>query len=62
RKLGNSKATNMVLLGAASPFIGIDFEILKNSIRTIFARKGDKVIDLNIQAMEKGREFALQKV
>jgi len=62
RKLGNSKATNMVLLGAASPFIGIDFEILKNSIRTIFARKGDKVIDLNIQAMEKGKEFALQKV
>ena len=62
RKLGNSKGTNMVLLGASSPYIGLDYKILENSIRTIFARKGDKIIDLNLKAMEKGRELALLKV
>ncbi|MCE5305102.1 MAG: indolepyruvate oxidoreductase subunit beta [Chloroherpetonaceae bacterium] len=61
RKLGNSKATNMVLLGAASPYIGIDYEILENSIRTIFGRKGEKIIELNLKAMQKGKEFALEK-
>jgi len=61
RKLGNSKATNMVLLGASSPYIGIEYDILENSVRTIFARKGERIVELNLKAMQRGRESALLK-
>jgi indolepyruvate ferredoxin oxidoreductase beta subunit len=58
KKLGNTKAANMVMLGAASPFIAIDVEIIKEGIRTIFARKGEEIIRLNIDAFMAGRQFA----
>lgn len=61
RNLGNSKATNMVLLGASSPYIGIEYDILENSVRTIFARKGERIVELNLKAMQRGRESALLK-
>jgi indolepyruvate ferredoxin oxidoreductase, beta subunit len=56
--LGSAKAANMVILGAASPFLDIDFEKLKNAIKAIFGKKGQEVVDLNINAIEAGRKFA----
>ena len=44
------------MLGAASPFIDIEFEALENGIRTIFGRKGDKVVELNLKALRAGRK------
>ena len=56
--LGSAKAANMVILGAASPFLDMDFEKLKNAIKSIFGKKGDDVVELNINAIEAGRKFA----
>ncbi len=58
KDLGNPKAANIVMLGAASEFIGIAFEELENALRTIFGRKGEEVVQANINALKAGREFA----
>lgn len=53
--LGNTKAANMVLLGAASHFIDLDWETLKLGVSDIFGRKGEQIVEANIKAMECGR-------
>ena len=58
RDIGNPKASNMVMLGAASPFIAIHEEVIVKGIETIFKSKGDKIVDLNIKAFKAGRDFA----
>ncbi len=60
KEVGSSRASNMVMLGAASPFIDIEFSKIENGIRTIFARKGQEVVDLNLDALRRGRQFAEQ--
>lgn len=55
---GNVRASNFVMLGAASPFIEIPFEYLEEGIRSIFARKGEDVIAMNLKGLRAGREFA----
>lgn len=58
REVGSTRASNMVMLGAASPFIDIDFSKLENGIRTIFERKGEEVVNMNLDALRRGRKFA----
>lgn len=55
---GNVRASNFVMLGAASPFIEIPFEYLEKGIRAIFSRKGEEVVEMNLKALRAGREFA----
>jgi len=55
---GNPKASNMVMLGAASPFIHIGEEIILKAIETVFASKGAAVVESNRLAFLAGREFA----
>ena len=59
-ELGSVKAANMVVLGAASPFINIDFEKLENAIRTLFGRKGEELVTLNLNALNTGRKFSME--
>ena len=47
---------NMVLLGAAAPYLEIPFEELEKAIKAIFGRKGDAVVDTNIKAIRAGRD------
>jgi indolepyruvate ferredoxin oxidoreductase beta subunit len=60
RDIGNPKASNMVMLGAASPFIDIHEEVIIKGIETIFKSKGDKIVNMNIEAFKAGRNFALK--
>jgi len=60
REIKSARSSNMVILGAASPFIDIPYENLESGIRKIFGRKGDKIVDLNINALKAGREFAIE--
>ncbi len=55
---GNPKASNMVMLGAASPFIHIDEKIILKAIETVFVPKGAAVVESNRMAFLAGREFA----
>lgn len=56
--IGNPKASNMVMLGAASPFINIDNSIIIKGIESIFKQKGEKIVVLNTKAFEAGKKFA----
>jgi len=57
REIKSARSSNMVILGAASPFIDIPYESLESGIRKIFGRKGEKIVNLNIDALKAGREF-----
>ncbi len=58
RELGSARAANIVMLGAASPFIELPFEKLKEGIQFIFGRKGEKIVETNLNALDAGRKFA----
>jgi indolepyruvate ferredoxin oxidoreductase beta subunit len=58
KALGSSRSANMVILGAASPFLEIAYTELQESIRRIFARKGEETVKLNLDALQAGRNFA----
>jgi indolepyruvate ferredoxin oxidoreductase, beta subunit len=55
---GNIKSSNMVMLGAASPFIDLPAESLEEGIREIFSRKGEDIVALNLRAFHAGRAYA----
>jgi indolepyruvate ferredoxin oxidoreductase beta subunit len=57
RETGSVKSGNMVILGAASPFIEIPYQSLENAIRNLFGRKGEAIVELNLKAMKAGRDF-----
>jgi len=60
KESGNAKSSNMVMLGAASPFIDLPLESLEAAIRSIFARKGEEMVAVNLNAFHAGRSFAEQ--
>ncbi len=60
KDLGNSRATNIVLLGAASSIIPLSEESLKQAIKTLFERKGERIVNKNIEAFNKGKEIATE--
>jgi len=58
KDLGASRSGNMVMLGAASPYIGIEYSKLEEGIRSIFKRKGEEIVSINLKALEAGRAIA----
>jgi len=57
-ELGSKRSSNIVMLGAATPFFEIPFESFEEGIRQIFGRKGEDIVNVNLQALRAGREFA----
>jgi len=60
RQVKSPRSSNIVMLGAASPFLDLPYESLEIGIRKIFEKKGEIVVQLNIDALKAGREFALE--
>jgi len=58
KNLGSARSANMVILGAASPFLEISYPELQEAIRRIFSRKGEEIVKLNLDALQAGRDFA----
>jgi indolepyruvate ferredoxin oxidoreductase beta subunit len=62
KDLGSLKVANMVILGAATPFINcISYEEIQNGIRRIFARKGEEIVNLNLDALAIGKSISDKK-
>lgn len=59
KEVASARSSNLVLLGAASPFIDIPAEKIEAAISDVFGRKGDAVVQSNIAAFRLGRERAL---
>lgn len=58
KELGSTRVANIVLLGATIPFLSIDYDKIQDSIREIFQRKGDAVVEMNLKALAAGKEIA----
>lgn len=58
KDLGNIKAANIVILGAALEYLGLTYDDLEGSIRMILGRKGEDIIQLNLTALKAGLEAA----
>ena len=59
RSSGSARAGNIVILGAASPFIDLPSLSLENAIRKLFEKKGEQVVDSNLKALAAGRESSI---
>jgi 2-oxoglutarate ferredoxin oxidoreductase subunit gamma len=57
-EIGNSKIANMVMLGS---FVEekkiVKPETVKDSLEKVLSARNQKLIDLNVKALEKGKEF-----
>ncbi|MBO5799138.1 MAG: indolepyruvate oxidoreductase subunit beta [Paludibacteraceae bacterium] len=58
KEAGSARAANIVMLGAASPFLNISYEMIQDGIRSIFGRKGEEIVNMNLKALEAGRKMA----
>jgi indolepyruvate ferredoxin oxidoreductase beta subunit len=58
KKAGSVRSGNIVILGAASPFIGMPFESLENAVMKLFGRKGKDIVEINLKALNAGRDFS----
>jgi indolepyruvate ferredoxin oxidoreductase beta subunit len=57
KEAGSIKSGNIVILGAASPYIEIPYQNLENSILNLFGSKGEEVVEMNLKALKAGRDF-----
>jgi len=57
RKAGNIKSANVVMIGAASEFVGLGTVNLEQSITKMFSKKSEEIISLNIKAFRLGLEM-----
>lgn len=62
KETGSPKSSNMVLLGAASPFLEMESNLIENAIAAVFERKGEKIVDMNIAAFKAGRDYVLNRL
>jgi indolepyruvate ferredoxin oxidoreductase beta subunit len=60
KEVGNPLGANMVLGGVASPFLKLEESYMKASIRTLFGRKSEKIVESNIMAFDKGAELGMK--
>jgi len=57
-QLGNSKIANMVMLGSYIEVKDvIKLKTVKNSLESVLSARNQDLIDLNIKALEKGKEY-----
>ena len=55
KEAGSARSANVVLLGMAAKYIEIvSSDALRNAVATIFARKGDSVVEANLKAFDLG--------
>jgi indolepyruvate ferredoxin oxidoreductase beta subunit len=55
KEAGQARAVNMVMVGAASPFLPVKPEVLEDAIAGLFAKREPA---LNIEAFRSGRKFS----
>lgn len=56
RYAGSAHATNMVMVGAALHLLPFKAQTVEDAVRTVFARKGDRVVEINLRALRAGRD------
>ncbi|MDR2918282.1 MAG: indolepyruvate oxidoreductase subunit beta [Tannerella sp.] len=60
KELGSVRMANIVMLGAATPFLGLQYEKIEAGICSIFGRKGNDIVEMNLKALKAGYDVAQQ--
>ncbi|NOX84504.1 MAG: indolepyruvate oxidoreductase subunit beta [Chlorobi bacterium] len=55
---GSVKVANIIVLGAASPFLGLQYANLEKALEKMFSRKGKEMVMLNLKALKAGKDYA----
>ncbi len=58
KEQASPRAANIVLLGAAAPFLEIEASKFEEGIRNIFSRKGEEIVEMNLKAFRAGYDYA----
>ncbi len=56
-ELGTSLMKNMVAIGASSAVLDLDINVFKEVVQEIFGRKGQQIVEKNMEAIKQGFEF-----
>lgn len=59
RQAGSARSANIVMLGGAAPFLGIEYAKLEEAIRSIFGRKGEEIVGMNLAALKAGYDYVV---
>ncbi len=62
RKAGNMRAANIVLIGAISDLLPFEDQLMEEVIKELFSRKGERIVQMNIDAYNFGKEAVKEKV
>lgn len=62
KEAASPRASNMVLLGAAAPWLGLPAADIEAGIRRVFGAKGEKIVNDNIAAFRAGMNYKPQTV
>lgn len=54
REAGSGRAQNMVILGAAAPYIPLEQSVMEEFIGVLFGQKGEKMVQTNVNAFRYG--------
>lgn len=61
-EVGTKKVSNIVMLGAATHFLGIEYEAFERALQAIFGRKGEEIVNMNLQALAAGKNETLNQL
>jgi indolepyruvate ferredoxin oxidoreductase beta subunit len=56
REAGSPRSSNVVMVGAASPWLPAADDTIEACIREVFAAKGERVVEANVRAFRLGRD------
>lgn len=59
-ELGTSLMKNMVASGASWALLGLPLEVFNQAVEEEFGRKGQAIVDKNIEAVKQGAEYVLE--
>jgi len=60
KKAGNLRAANIVMIGAAADLLPFEDDLLRKVIKDLFKRKGDRIVQMNLDAFELGKQRAVE--
>jgi 2-oxoglutarate/2-oxoacid ferredoxin oxidoreductase subunit alpha len=56
-EIGLELVRNTICIGVLGALVGMDPQIVRNDVTGVYKRKGEKVVDLNIRAIEAGEQY-----
>jgi len=61
-ELGTSLMKNMVAVGASSALLDLDINVYREVVQEIFGRKGQQIVDKNMEAIHSGAEYLREQL